>query len=45
MAEKRPVVKKNRPRRFYDYSLLFTVIFLSVFGLIMIYSQIGRAHV
>ncbi len=43
MAEKRPVVKKNRPRRFYDYSLLFTVIFLSVFGLIMIYSSSSYA--
>lgn len=43
MAEKRPVVKKNRPRRFYDYSLLFTVIFLSVFGLVMIYSSSSYA--
>ena len=31
--------KKKRPRRFYDYSLLFTIIFLTVFGLIMIYSS------
>ncbi|MEY8337472.1 FtsW/RodA/SpoVE family cell cycle protein [Lachnospiraceae bacterium 62-35] len=30
--------KKLKARRFYDYSLLFTVIFLTVFGLIMIYS-------
>ncbi|RGY99689.1 FtsW/RodA/SpoVE family cell cycle protein [Clostridium sp. AM58-1XD] len=30
--------KKKRVRRFYDYSLLFTIIFLTVFGLIMIYS-------
>ena len=30
--------KKKKTRRFYDYSLLFTVIFLTVFGLIMIYS-------
>lgn len=30
--------KKNKPHRFYDYSLLFTIIFLTVFGLIMIYS-------
>ena len=29
--------RKKRPRRFYDYSLLFTIIFLTVFGLIMIY--------
>lgn len=29
---------KNEPHRFYDYSLLFTIIFLTVFGLIMIYS-------
>lgn len=30
--------KKKKTHRFYDYSLLFTVIFLTVFGLIMIYS-------
>lgn len=31
--------KKNKKiHRFYDYSLLFTIIFLTVFGLIMIYS-------
>lgn len=30
--------KKKRVRRFYNYSLLFTVIFVTVFGLIMIYS-------
>ena len=34
--EARP--KQKKVRRFYDYSLLFTVIFLTVFGLIMIYS-------
>ena len=43
MAEKGPVKKKNRPRRFYDYSLLFTVIFLTVFGLVMIYSSSSYA--
>lgn len=43
MAENRPVKKKNRPRRFYDYSLLFTVIFLTVFGLVMIYSASSYA--
>lgn len=31
--------KKKKPRRFYDYSLLFTIIFLTVFGLVMIYSS------
>lgn len=31
-------MKKKKPHRFYDYSLLFTIIFLTVFGLIMIYS-------
>lgn len=31
--------KKLRARRFYDYSLLFAVIFLTVFGLVMIYSS------
>ena len=38
MAENRPE-KKKKVRRFYDYSLLFTVIFLTVFGLVMIYSS------
>ncbi len=32
------MAKKNRPKRFYDYSLLFCIIFLTVFGLVMIYS-------
>ena len=43
MAESRPAKKTNKPRRFYDYSLLFTVIFLSVFGLVMIYSSSSYA--
>ena len=30
--------KKNKVQRFYDYSLLFTIVFLTIFGLIMIYS-------
>lgn len=30
--------KKRRSQRFYDYSLLFTIVFLTIFGLIMIYS-------
>lgn len=30
--------KKKKPHRFYDYSLLSAVVFLTVFGLIMIYS-------
>lgn len=30
--------KKRRSQRFYDYSLLFSVVFLTIFGLIMIYS-------
>ena len=30
--------KKKKVHRFYDYSLLFTIIFLTLFGLIMIYS-------
>lgn len=43
MAEKKPGQKKKKPRRFYDYSLLFTVIFLTVFGLVMIYSASSYA--
>ena len=31
--------KKKKLHRYYDYSLLFTIIFLYVFGLIMIYSS------
>ncbi len=34
MAQRR----KRRTRRFYDYSLLFAIVFLTIFGLIMIYS-------
>ncbi len=30
--------KKKKNRRFYDYSLLFCIVFLTVFGLVMIYS-------
>ena len=30
--------KKKKTRRFYDYSLLFIIIFLTAFGLLMIYS-------
>ncbi|MCI9106513.1 MAG: FtsW/RodA/SpoVE family cell cycle protein [Lachnospiraceae bacterium] len=32
------MAKKNKPKRFYDYSLLFSVIFVTAFGLVMIYS-------
>lgn len=31
-------MKKKRSQRFYDYSLLFTIAFLIMFGLLMIYS-------
>ncbi len=30
---------RKRSQRFYDYSLLFTIVFLMIFGLIMIYSS------
>lgn len=30
--------KKKKAKRFYDYSLLFCIIFLTAFGLVMIYS-------
>ncbi len=29
---------KKKVRRFYDYSLLFVIVFLTIFGLVMIYS-------
>lgn len=32
------MAKNKKPRRFYDYSLLFCIIFLTAFGLLMIYS-------
>lgn len=32
------MAKKNKTKRFYDYSLLFAIIFLTAFGLVMIYS-------
>ena len=32
------MAKKKKNRRFYDYSLLFTIIFIMAFGLVMIYS-------
>lgn len=35
-AEKKKV---GKVRRFYDYSLLLTIIFLTIFGLVMIYSS------
>ena len=31
--------KQRRPKRFYDYSLLFAVLFISALGLIMVYSS------
>ena len=33
------MAKKKKVRRFYDFSLLFIIIFLTMFGLIMIYSS------
>ena len=37
---RRPEAAPNKkPRRFYDYSLLFAVIFITAFGLVMIYSS------
>ncbi len=38
MAERGKKKRKKRKRTFYDYSLLFTIVFLLVYGLIMIYS-------
>lgn len=42
--------KKKKAKRFYDYSLLFCIIFLTAFGLVMIYSassysaQLSKAY-
>ena len=35
----RDVSQQNKPGRYYDYSLMFVIIFLSLFGLLMIYSS------
>lgn len=37
-AQQGELPKKRKPRYFYDYSLLFIIVFLTVFGLVMIYS-------
>ena len=38
MARQREKRKKQKPLRYYDYSLLFLIIFLLCFGLVMLYS-------
>lgn len=38
MAKRRKKVKKQKPIRYFDYSLLFLIIFLICFGLVMLYS-------
>ena len=38
MARQREKRKKQKPLRYYDYSLLFLIIFLLYFGLVMLYS-------
>ena len=38
MARQRENRKKQKPLRYYDYSLLFLIIFLLCFGLVMLYS-------
>ena len=38
MARQREKQKKPQPLRYYDYSLLFLIIFLLCFGLVMLYS-------
>ena len=40
MARRQEKEKKQKPIRYFDYSLLFLIIFLLCFGLVM---QIGRA--
>jgi len=39
MSSQKSRTKKVKVRRFYDYSLLFIIIFLTLFGLLMIYSS------
>lgn len=38
MARQQGKQKKSKPLRYYDYSLLFLIIFLLCFGLVMLYS-------
>jgi len=38
MAEKQKKQKKQKPLRYFDYNLLFLIIFLLCFGLVMLYS-------
>ena len=38
MAKSQERVKKEKPIRYFDYSLLFLIIFLLCFGLVMLYS-------
>ena len=38
MAEEQKKRKKQKPLRYYDYNLLFLIIFLLCFGLVMLYS-------
>lgn len=38
MAKNKEKVKKEKPIRYFDYSLLFLIIFLLCFGLVMLYS-------
>ena len=38
MAKNQGKVKKEKPIRYFDYSLLFLIIFLLCFGLVMLYS-------
>lgn len=37
-AKKRTQIKAEKPKKYFDYNLLFITVFLCVFGLIMIYS-------
>ena len=38
MARRQEKDKKQKPIRYFDYSLLFLIIFLLCFGLVMLYS-------
>ena len=43
MARGQQTEKKKKPIKYFDYSLLFLIIFLLCFGLVMLYSTSSYA--